>query len=332
MARERMIVSHNLKLKSDGTAVYASIKAEWHGLGENTNGVKMDVDDALAKTGMDDYDLVEQPLTDPMGPVPTHKSIRCVSRSNPDDRPVVGVTGINRPVFQPRVMLEPLNALTGDGRSVISAGMLGNGGVWFGVVEFPQGWTICGRDYRGYLFGRDSADGSSALDIRPTAICVVCQNTYNMAVADKSMPRFVLRHTSNAQARLSAQAVRDVIGMVPAYMDDLKGEMEALYLKDATYQQFRALTDDLFGTPNPDAKSTRSQTIYGNRLAELNRLWKSDTQAASYRMGKPTALTAFDAIGEYLDHTYGSDKGRLDRQVMGDTARIKARALVALTA
>lgn len=321
-------MSHNLKFRSDGSAVFASTASEWHGLGANTEGKPMTVADALRLTGLDKLSLVEYPMTTEIGPVSTHKSVYLEG----DGAPVlVGVVGKDRKIFQPEEMLAPMDTLAdASGGSIQSVGMLGKGERWFATVLFPEEWTIRGEKYRGYLFGRDSADGSSALDIRPTLIKVVCENTYNMALsATAGVPRYTVRHTTNA--KISVDAARAAIGMVPEYAAEFEAAMKALWEQEFTFTEFQNLTKGVFGDADPNAKTSRSQTIHENRTMELARLWKADTQAQSYRNGKPTKQTAFDAIGEYLDWTYGSNKGRIDRQVMGATARIKTQVLAALS-
>jgi phage/plasmid-like protein (TIGR03299 family) len=320
-------MSHNLKIKSDGSAVFASTAAEWHGLGENTEGKAMTVADALRLTGLDRLEIVTYPLSSTIDLIDTHKAVYLTGDGDPV---LLGVVGADRKMFQPEEMLAPLDQIAdAAGGSIQSVGMLGKGERWFGTVLFPDEWTIRGEKYRGYLFGRDSADGSSALDIRPTLIKVVCENTYNCALsASKGVPRYTVRHTSNAT--VSVAAARAAIGMVPEYVETFEAAMKELYAADFTFREFRALTNSVFGEPDPQAKTTRSNTIYVKRVTELDRLWKADTQAQSYRNGQPTKQTAFDAIGEWLDWSYGSDKGRIDRQVSGDTARIKTKVLEAL--
>lgn len=317
-------MSHNLKFKSDGSAVFASTQREWHGLGADTNGQAMTVEQALQATGMGDYTLVERPMYTGFGDVDTHKAVYLTGDGDPE---LVGVVGKDRKIFQPVEMLAPMDQLAdASGGSIQSVGMLGNGAVWFATVLFPEGWTINGDQYQGYLFGRDSADGSSALDIRPTLVRVVCQNTFNCALsASKGMPRFTLRHTSNAQ--IDVAKVRQAIGMVPEYAAEFADAMNALVAQEFTRKQFLGMTDGMFGTPDPKAKTTRSQTVYDKRVAELVRLWGANTQDSTYRRGGPTKLTAFQAVGEYLDHLYGTDAKRIDRQIMGDTARFKTMAL-----
>ena len=322
-------MSHNLKFRTDGSAVFASTAAEWHGLGENTNGRPMTVADALRLTGLDRLSLVEYPMTSPVGAVTSHKSVWLEGDGDPV---LVGVVGKDRKIFQPEEMLAPLDTIAdAAGGSIQSVGMLGKGERWFATVLFPEEWTLRGEKYRGYIFGRDSADGSSALDLRTTFIKVVCENTYNMALsATQGVPRYTVRHTANA--KISVAAAREAIGMVPQYAAEFEAAMKALWEQEFTFTEFQNLTKSIFGEADPNAKTTRSATIHENRTMELARLWKADTQAQSYRAGQPTKQTAFDAIGEYLDWTYGSDKGRIDRQVMGDTARIKTRVLEALSA
>lgn len=319
-------MSHNLKIREDGQAVFASTAREWHGLGQVADGA-MTVADALRLSGLDRLRIEEQPISSPYGLIEDDKAIYLVG----DGAPVhLGTVGKGRRTFQPEEMLAPMDVLAdASGGAIQTVGMLGKGERWFATVKFPGTWTINGDAYEGYLFGRDSADGSSALDIRPTLIRVVCQNTFNCALSQTAgMPRYTVRHTSRAV--ISAQAAREAIGMVPAYAEEFEAAVADLYAAEFSFAEFRRLTDSVFGTPDPKAQTTRSQTIYVKRADELARLWKADTQDSTYRRGGPTKLTAFQAIGEYLDHTYGSDKGRMDRTVSGDTARIKTAVLAGL--
>lgn len=326
----------NMKTNLDGDVIYAGTKpAWWDADGTYATGRKMDVDFALAQSRLGDYYYEERQIVTATGglPITSHKSVWMVNRKDAADDRLVGVVGKDRAIFQPRTMLEPLNALADEAKGgIVSIGALRDGQVIFGVVEFPDQWEICGRPYKGFLFGRDSVDGSSALDIRPTFICVVCENTYNAALsATRGIQRFVLPHRKNAEQRISVAKVRDAIGMVPEYGAELKAAMEALYAEQFSIEKFFELADDLFGKPDPEAKTTRSKTIHENRKMELARLWKADTQEHSFSHGHATKLTAYDALGEYLDHSYGSDKGRLDRQVMGGhVAALKTKALLAL--
>lgn len=317
-------MSHNLTIREDGQAIFASTAREWHGLGVSTEGKAMTVAEAMANTGLDRISLTETPLFSEHGTVATHKAIY---RTGDGDPKLVGVVGKDRLTTQPVDMLTPMDVLAdaADG-SIQTVGMLGNGAVWFATVLFPEEWTINGDKYQGFLFGRDSADGSSALDIRPTLVRVVCRNTFNCALSQsKAMPRFTLRHTSNA--KIDVAKVRQAIGMVPAYAEEFEAAVAKMVEQEFTLQQFKGMTDGLFGTPDPKAQTTRSQTIYTKRADELVRLWGASTQDSTYRRGAPTKLTAFQAIGEYLDWTYGSDKGRTDRQVMGTVAQVKTQAL-----
>ena len=316
----------NVKFKQDGSAVFASTQNEWWGY-ESTDPKPMTVETALQRTGLDKLRLTEKPISSEYGPIVSHKAVYLEGDGDPVH---VGTVGKDRAIFQPVEMLSPMDTIAdASGGSIQTVGMLGKGERWFATVLFPEEWTINGDKYRGYLFGRDSADGSSALDIRPTLIRVVCENTYNAALsATRKVPRYTLRHTKNAT--VSVDQARAAIGMLPEYVSEFDDAMKALMDKEFTFTEFKNLTDKVFGEVNLTAKTSRSQTIYDNRQMELARLFKADTQASTYKAGKSTQATAFHAISEYLDWTYGSDKGRVDRQVMGATARIKTAVLAAL--
>lgn len=184
-------MSHSIHARENGQAVFASTTQEWHGLGHNTAGKAMTVADALKLTGLDRLELVESPLTTTVPTadgvttmsVDSHKAISLHDTDSGSLSPVA-VVGKDRAMFQPPQLLQPMDVLAdATGGGIQTVGMLGNGGVWFATVKFPDGWTIAGDKYEGYLLGRDSADGSSAFDIRPTLVRVVCKNTMDMALS-----------------------------------------------------------------------------------------------------------------------------------------------------
>lgn len=316
----------NIKYLSDGMPVFASTKDEWWGY-TSPSPEPMTVKIGLERTGLDKLTITEKPIQSDYGIVATHKAIYLEGDGDPS---LLGVVGKDRKTFQPIEMLSLADTLAdASGGSIETVGMLGRGQIWFATVLFPQTWTIGGEKYKGYLFVTDSADGSSAATARKCMTRVVCGNTFAAALFEtKGQARYSVRHTSGAT--LSVDTARKKIGMEPEHVADFEAGMKALFEKEATFAMAVAITDELFGTPAENAKTSRSQTIYDNRLAELNRLWKSDTQASTFVRGNPTDATVFQTISEYLDWTYGADSGRTKRKIMGDTDRLKAKVLAAL--
>ena len=315
----------NVKFTTDDRPVFASNETTWWGYQPEVTGRPLTFEEAWEQSGMGRYWIAEQPMRTEYGAVATHKALYLTDGLGEEDPTLLNVVTKDRKTWQPReaLSLAPAILEVAEDEPVIQTlGMLGNGGVWYATVMFPQEWVINGDAYKGFIFVTDRVDGSCTA--APTPIRIVCGNTYNAAMSGlKGVARYVVRHTSNA--RLEADAARKAIGMLPEYMAGFQESLEALYAQDFDFDRFVELTDTVFGTPDPNAKTTRSQTIYDARRDNLARLWRADTQESTFRMGKPTKATAYHAFGEYCDWVYGTDAKRMQRAITADYGPLKAR-------
>lgn len=315
----------NVKYRSDDRPVFASNETTWWGYQPEVEGRPLTFNEAWEQSGMGRYRIVEKPLSTDVGVVPTHKALYLTDDKGEEADALLNVVTKDRRTFQPveALSLAPAILEVSDDDPVIQTlGMLGTGGIWYATVMFPQTWVINGDEYKGYIFVTDRVDGSCIA--APTPIRIVCGNTYGAAMNGlKGVARYTVRHTANA--KLEADAARKAIGMLPEYMAGFQRDLEVLYSQDFTFDKFLDLSKTVFGEPDPKAKTTRSQTIFENRVADLTRLWKADTQESTFRMGKATKATAYHAFGEYLDWSYGSKDGRTKRAITAETGRTKAQ-------
>lgn len=315
----------NVKFTSDDRPVFASNETTWWGYDPTIKGRPLTFEEGWKQSDMGRYRIVEEPLHSRVGAVVTHKGLYLVDDKGEEPDTLLNVVTKDRKTFQPReaLALAPAILEVAEDEPVIQTiGMLGAGQIWYATVMFPQEWVINGDTYKGYIFVTDRVDGSCTA--APTPIRIVCGNTYGAAMSGlKGVARYVVRHTSNA--KLDADAARRAIGMLPEYMSGFQQTLEALHSQDFTFDKFLAATEQVFGTPDPNAKTTRSQTIHENRKMELARLWKADTQESTFRFGKPTKATAYHAFGEYVDWSYGSKAGRMKRAITAETGRIKSQ-------
>lgn len=315
----------NTKFNADGRPVFASNETTWWGYQPEVSGRPLTFTEAWEQSTMGRYQIVEEPLSSRIGAVATHKALYLIDDTHQEPDTLLNVVTKDRKTWQPREALALAPAIleqAEDAPVIQTLGMLGNGGIWYATVMFPQTWVINGDEYKGYIFVTDRVDGSCIA--APTPIRIVCGNTYGSAMAGlKGVARYVVRHTSNA--KLNAEAAQRAIGMLPEYMTGFQKTLEDLYAEDFTVDRFLRMADDVFGTADPDAKTTRSATIHSNRVYELVRLWESDTQESTRRQGKSTKATAYHAFGEFLDWAYGSKDGRTKRAITAETGPMKAR-------
>lgn len=314
-----------VKYQNDGRPVFASNDTTWWGYEPQVKGRPLTFNEAWDLSNIGRYQIIEKPVSTDVGLIPTHKALYLTDTMGEEKDALLNVVTKDRKTFQPyeALALAPAILEVSEDEPVIETlGMLDSGKIWYATVMFPQTWRINGDEYKGYIFVTDRVDGSCTG--APTPIRIVCGNTYGAAMSGlKGVARYVVRHTSNA--KINADAARKAIGMLPEYMTQFADTLETLWSQDFTFDKFLELTKEVFGEVDPNAKTTRSKTIHENRTMELARLWKSDTQESTYRMGQPTKATAYHAFGEYLDWAYGSKDGRVKRAITADTGRIKAQ-------
>ena len=318
-------MSANTKFRVDGRPVFASNETTWWGYDPEVTGRPLTFEEAWKQSDIGRYQIVEKPLTTDVGLVTTHKALYLEDQKGEEASGLLNVVTKDRKTWQPYdgLSLAPAILEVAEDEPVIQTlGMLGNGGVWYATVMFPQTWRINGDEYKGFIFVTDRVNGSCLAAATP--IRVLCGNTYLGALNSiKGTAYYSVRHTSNAT--LDADQARRAIGMLPETMATFQKDLEDLYSQDFTFDKFVEKVDAIFGTPDPEAKTTRSQTIYDNRVGELARLWVSDTQEGTRRNGKFTKATAYHTFGEYMDWTYGSKDGRAKRAILGETGQFKAQ-------
>lgn len=246
------------------------------------------------------WEAVERPVyvaaTDapdaPMVEVPDTKAI---ARS--DSGHVMGIFKDGyRPHQYQEWLLSNVAAILDDDLSIGSVVLLRGGAVACVSVETPDTLTTPeGVAYRPNLLAVASFDGSIATTYKPVVTNVVCDNTMNAALREKGA-QFKVKSTRNSMGRLAD--AREALGIVHTIADDFAAEVERLSAVDFTDRQFERLVEDL--TPfDPDAKSTRGETMAMNKRDKLHELWSSDERVVQWR---GTAYGAWQAINTYQTH------------------------------
>lgn len=210
------------------------------------------------------------------------------------------VMGIFKDGYQPHQykewLLGNVASILDDELSIGSAVLLRGGAVACVSVEVPETITTPeGVEYRPNLLAVASFDGSIATTYKPVVTNVVCDNTMNAALREGG-PTFKVKSTRNSMGRLAD--AREALGIVHTIADDFAAEVERLNAQVFTDRQFARLVDDL--TPyDPNAKSTRGQTMAENKRDKLHELWSSDERVIQW---KGTAYGAWQAINTYQTH------------------------------
>lgn len=193
-------------------------------------------------------------------------------------------------------LIKNVSAILDADLAVGSAGLLRGGRQAWVSVETPDTITTPeGVAYRPNLLAVASFDGSLATTYKPVVTNVVCDNTMNAGLREQGA-QFKVKSTRHSMGRLAD--AREALGIVHTIADDFAAEVEALCAQEFTDRQFGKLVEDL--TPyDPNAKSTRGQTMAENKRDKLHELWSSDERVVEWR---GTAYGAWQAVNTYQHH------------------------------
>lgn len=290
---------------------------------------------AIAAAGLDWTTRIE-PIQTTSGIPITGRRSRAVVRN--DDNSVLGIVGPRHKIIDNSTCFDFMDAVSGAGGGVTyeAAGYLGIGErVW--LLARTDGLIRVGKKGRDetmpYLLLHNAHDGSAALRVLFTAVRVVCQNTLNEALSDRS--GVAIRHTGDVTTKVTQ--AQEVLGLARSYFDDLAAQFTALAghkLTDAQrHAYFKAVMRPTKGDDATDDDGRRWPTT----LDKLDELAESGRGQADYPEIRGTAWAAYNAVTEYQDY-HGSAKtegrtdagrasARLDGIWFGARARIKGRAL-----
>lgn len=244
-----------------------------------------------------------------------------------------GIVGATREVLQFSELLEPAHRVIDiSGGHVEAGGLVAGASSWFFFIRLPEEVTIGGDKHAQYLMCRDGLN--TALTVSYMDNRLWCFNMFPAALASaKSQPTtYRLLHRKGAKVNVSA--VRDVMQIGYESSKDLDEAASVLLSSAMDGDEFLAYTDTIFGVPEHDA-GVRARNNYRKRRNELLDIFTtSETVDTTYRDGKPTRWTAYQALTEYLDHRLpirGHDQARrVERWIGGTYDPIKREALEAL--
>lgn len=234
-----------------------------------------------------------------------------------DTSEVLGVVGSKYEPLQNREAFSFLDNLLMDGIvKYETAGYFDRGRkVW--ALASMQGldFSVNGDDIqKPYLFLTTSHDGSSSIQINPTVIRVVCQNTYAMAIAEgrrNTGESFVIRHTSsmNERLRLAANAI-EVSSKNIEQTKAAVSKMSSAKITPSEAADFIAkmLPFEFKGSESYD--SGRSGAAFSRTTQNLRE---------EFNIGGATWWSAYNAITGWVDHQQsrngGNDRERQESQM-----------------
>jgi phage/plasmid-like protein (TIGR03299 family) len=211
---------------------------------------------------------------------------------------ILGVVGKDYPTWTPREILCGFgDALMKFGQpQAATAGALDGGRKVFMAFELPETIKVGGDDeIKFYMTVDTSFDTSSATFATLTDIRTVCANTLRAGKrAAKNQVR--LRKTKNANLA-TLQSIK-ALELVTPYLDEVKGEAEAMLSTKVSNDLFNQIITREFGPGEDPSKKAQGQweTLEEQLMALFT---KADTQANA----RHTAWAGYNAIIEQADWT-----------------------------
>jgi phage/plasmid-like protein (TIGR03299 family) len=269
------------------------------------NGSRAELVSSLAevKSKLFNFQILEAPVQyDTSTTAAGEGTVRTASRGKvlyrSDNGNDVGLVGAGFPVHQYDEWLADSLALIVDDSDIVvqSAGLIGGGSkAWVQVTRPETTTTKAGFEIKPMILAGTGVDGNTATTFRRNAIGIVCQNTYAASFSGKA--DVSIRHTRNSGFQLDT--VRSALGVMFEIEDEFSREVDELFELEVTDRQFEALVKQYIGEPDPNAKSTRSQTIFDRKFDELTGMWRNDNRVAPWR---GTGLGAMQAFSTWQQH------------------------------
>ena len=207
-------------------------------------------------------------------------------------------------------LVKNLSNIIDDDLSIGSAGLLKGGGVAWVSLEMPESIKILqGFDVRPHLLATTSHNGVVATTYKKVATFVVCDNTYSEAMGENTNT-FKARHSRYSGFRI--QTARDALGIVHQMTDDIVGHILRLSEIKVDQRRFDMILAALIPIGQDSAKITVTRAE--EKRALIRHLYNEDARVASW---KGSALAVVQAFNTYNHHNAGTDKNRIERNVMG---------------
>lgn len=320
-------MAHNLK-------TYIGRQSAWHSLG-TVVGNYLTWDEILKAGGLD-FSVFKSQLHDGLGRTVKAFGTFRWDRSDRADKSkaeFLGVVGEDYKVIQHSSGFELIDALmaTTDGAHYETAGVLGNGEVVWGLADLNLGFRIGEDEHRNYLLMVTSHDGSYSYQLRGVDERVVCNNTLDMALSEKTKSVFKVRHTKNAGDKIID--AQKALSNIAADSMAVQSKLSFLAGRKVTKESLAKIMDRLFPPTKKEDETGKveveSSTRRENILADVLACYESNDGNAFLEQ-RGTAYNLLNAVTQYTDHGRRCQDGITGRAVsamFGSGKTLKSQAL-----
>lgn len=310
-------MSHNVE-----TMAYTN-EVPWHGLGtyiEKAPTVK-----AMIKAAGLTWKVEKKPLTiaGTDQPVPDFFALQRDS-----DDFILDVVGSRYEPTQIDDVFGFFHDFVKEGKATMeTAGSLDHGRLVWGLARLNHDFTLPGKDkVKGYILLGCPFKQGKALLMKTTAVRVVCQNTYSMALSDKGSTEFRMNHRNEFDEKQVNQA-REVLGLAHDQISEFERNAKVLRGINMTEQETIKVLAPVYAPEVELADLLKDFNEHATpKIARLMDINKNAPGA------DPTnAWGVFNAVTYFSDHvaSRSADK-RLTNAWTGKTGRQKEKVLASL--
>lgn len=338
-------MSHEIKEDDNFGEVQARGERAWHGLGtvlpEGLSCKKSFKDIGL------DWETELLPLTATYSEDGKKKQFKVPSHAvhvRSDTKRPLAVVGANYQPISNLELADFADSLVQADHSVETetAGSLRNGRTIFACVRLPKDIEVTDEDIlHQYVLIRNSHDGSSAFQVYPTSVRVVCANTLRWSERDAARG-ISLQHTGRVDDKIAH--ARLALGLISDETERFAAQVRLLAAKSVkradVEEYFRTVYDATFGVVPVEAKDPNDDVSVGrfnrqlekrdNQLAE----WTANMDDAKNSMPgvRGTAWAMYNAVSQWHDHDRGrfgpvtESDGRVHSNLFGQSHSDKNKA------
>jgi phage/plasmid-like protein (TIGR03299 family) len=323
-------MSHELTINNSVVEMAYAGETPWHGLGNTKpDDVEWSIEDWQKQAGME-WNIqrskvryataFDQDFSDFSEMPESHVLFRG------DTKAPLGVVSDKYKIVQPKAVIEFFRDLTEEyGYKLNTAGTLFGGRKFWALAETGESAEIGkGDKIKRYLLLSTSADGTTATELRDTAIRVVCANTMALAKSAKADLKVSHRTKFNADGAKSKLKIGAFDEAVSLYRRLADTRMTPEQVIQKTVKLFKPNASEL-------AKEEFIKSMNSKPVTRVMELALDDLAMGSNFDGmEGTAWGWLNAVTQYVDHEgrAANQDNRLNSAWFGKGNDVKERALI----
>lgn len=317
---------------------YVGRQPAWHRLGKVT-GTFMTWHEILQAGGLA-YDVFKDQLQYAGQPIDAYGTFRLNGDETDRSKATfLGTVGKDYEVIQHARGFELIDRLMGklDGAHYETAGSLGDGQIVWGLADLKKSIFIGNDEIKSYLMFVTAHDGSVKHQYRLCNTRIVCQNTLNIALREKTASVFGVKHTVNAESRLDDAEM--ALESLEADITSVGDRLTFLASRKMTTKAIETVLDEVLPKNSAKARAgddSDDSTRRSNILMQIMMNY-ADNDNNQFPEQRGTGYNLLNAITNYADHSRvvkgekENKNARPESALFGLGDKIKTRALEVIT-